>query len=164
MEETLRPSTGSDLVLRNVASSDANILLKWRNLPEVRALSRSTKEIESNEHEKWLSNRLANQLSGDFFFIIDQAGDSVGSVRADEIMQQVFEISIIVDPGYQGRKIGEHAIKLLLVKLIENYESFEICADVHVENFPSIKLFNKLGFEEHGQADNFIQFKKILTR
>lgn len=159
-----RSSTNINIVLRNVIKEDAGILLNWRNSPSVRVLSKSSNEIEAATHEKWLLSRIANPLLNDFFFIIEQAGSSAGTVRADPIKDGVFEISIIVDSNYRGRGIAEQAINLVLQRLKERYPNSEIRAEVHKDNLTSIYLFKKLKFKEFGLDGNFRQFKKILAR
>ena len=147
-----------------MTKEDAEVLLKWRNLPSVRKFSKSSNEIEVATHEKWLLGRISNPLMNEFFFIIELAGSSAGTVRADLVTNGVFEISIIVDSNYRGRGIAEEAINLLLQQLKEKYPNSEIRAEVHKDNLTSINLFKKLGFKEFGQVKNFILFKRLFAR
>lgn len=164
MNYTDGPSSSINIVLRNVTREDAEVLLNWRNLPSVREFSKSSNEIEVATHEKWLLGRISNPLLNEFFFIIEQAGSSAGTVRADLVADSVFEISVIVDSNYRGRGIAEEAINLLLKQLKEKYPNSEIRADVHKDNLKSINLFKKIGFKEFGQAGNFRLFKKLMAR
>ena len=164
MDYTVEPSSSINVVLRNVTREDSEVLLNWRNLPSVREFSKSPNEIEVATHEKWLLGRISNPLLNEFFFIIEQAGSSAGTVRADLVREGVFEISIIVDSYYRGRGIAEEAINLLLQQLKEKYPNSEILADVHKDNLASINLFKKLGFEEFGQVKKFRLFKKLMAR
>ena len=164
MDYTDGPSSKINIVLRKVTRKDAEVLLNWRNLPSVREFSKSSSEIGVTTHEKWFLSRISNPLLNEFFFIIEQAGSSAGTVRADLVSDGVFKISIIVDSNYRGRGIAKEAIYLLLQLLKEKYPNSEIRADVHKDNLVSINLFKKIGFKEFGQAGNFRLFKKLMAR
>ena len=59
----------------------------------------------------------------------------------------------MIDKNFQGRGYGTKALKLILeyLKKEGRFESVEIC--VKKEDFPAIKLYEKVGFKNSGYID-----------
>jgi RimJ/RimL family protein N-acetyltransferase len=149
-----------NLHIRVVREGDSQILMRWRNLPEVRKWSRNSQEIELSTHEKWFEERMVQRDKLGPLFIVEVSGSPVGMVRLDLISECTFEISVLVDPKYHRRGIAESAINLAIHALAQKTEDFTLHAIVHVENLSSINLFKKLGFQELSVVKEFLQLRR----
>ena len=94
-------------------------------------------------------------------FVTEDAGRVVGWVSFEEFYGRpayhlTAEISLYVDPQYQGRGIGSGLLKLAIQECstlgIKN-----IAAYIFSHNAPSISLFEKNDFVEWGQLPNIAQ-------
>jgi RimJ/RimL family protein N-acetyltransferase len=157
VKESLSGEKLKEIQIRLVSENDAETLLNWRNLPEVRKWSRNSQDIDLTTHQEWLKKRLSDEVSNNLFFIIENDKVSVGMVRFDEIRYKEFEINILVDPNYQKLGIAELAINLAVEHLLEIVGSAKIYAAIHSDNIASLNLFSKLNFETTSSDGSFQQ-------
>lgn len=128
--------------LRPVTLKDKELTYAWQIDPSTRRYFRNTQLPSYEEHIIWFDKqyRDPNRL----FYIIQYNRQSVGVLRLDKIIckQPIYEVSILIDPGYKNRGIAKCAI-LLARKLLY----FAILkAKVSVENKASHALFKSAGF------------------
>ena len=159
---SVEPKNQSDISIRPVVLSDSSLLLRWRNHPEVRKWSRDVNEIEADSHQIWLNTWILNQQTKGYFYVIEYSGTPVGTIRFDLICKDSFEVSILVEPSFQGRGIAMGAIRTALLKIGSKFSYFTILASVHEKNLPSIRLFTNLGFQESGKSGNFLEFSRSV--
>ncbi len=93
---------------RPVSMNDAALLLRWRNDPLTRKMSRDTGEIAYDDHVDWLRKLLADPTRQ--IFIVLKDGQAVGTVRADRD-DDVAEVSWSVAPECRGQGIGKEMVK-----------------------------------------------------
>jgi len=130
--------------LRPVTLDDADILLAWRNDPEVRAASRSTDEVTMAEHEAWLMRMLESPLSW-LFIGVDEEEQPVGHTRVVEEGRYA-EVSIVVAPHARGRGLGGQLLNLTHNAYAAGGGDCELRAFVRVSNDPSHRLFLSTGY------------------
>ena len=136
-----------ELYFRFPDSKDVDLLLSWRNNPNVRKYSRDTEVIDQNTHAEWFAGRLKDLEKQPLFIFIWQQND-VGIVRLDSRADSlgIFEISILVDERFQNRGFATKMISQVIQYAKKNLSAKEIRAVVHFENYQSISLFTKLDF------------------
>jgi len=147
--------------IRIATISDADLLLIWRNDPNVRKFSKSTGLISQKEHIVWLENRL-KRFKDEPLFILDIEGDLAGTARLD-LLQKVeksFEVSILVDPKFQGFGYGKILLDQICDYAIGNLHAESIVAVIHIYNSKSVKLFQSSGFNYSGREGNFLKYLK----
>jgi UDP-2,4-diacetamido-2,4,6-trideoxy-beta-L-altropyranose hydrolase len=145
--------------MRLANGSDSKDIFSWRNHPTIRHHSRSEKEIDWADHEKWFANRCGHPNHP--ILIGAVKGQAVGVVRFD-IRDGVAEVSIyrVPDSGYRG--IGHPLLFEAETWLKRNHpEVVVLQAQVLQENEPSKKLFEKLHYVKHVDAAH-IEFVKPL--
>ena len=98
------------VTLRPAIAADSDMLLAWQCLPGIRAFARNPNPPDPQEHKTWYARKLADPDCQ--FTIIECGTQPAGMVRLDrlEAGKDVFEISILVDPAFQGTGIGKAAI------------------------------------------------------
>ena len=139
-------------------------MLNWRNDPAVIKRSGTSRSVEQGEHETWFKNWISEYAAKGYFHIIELGNTAVGMVRLDLREEHTYEISVLVDPNFQGRGIAESGIKLVFQKILGSSDFLIVTAMIHVENSSSVNLFRKLGFENLGTDGQFLQLIRRLHR
>ncbi|NNU27681.1 GNAT family N-acetyltransferase [Isoptericola sediminis] len=87
--------------------------------------------------------------------IADAADDSYLGSTGGSVTETdgVVEIYYTVVAGEQGRGVATRAVRLLLDYLFGLPEVTAVRADVTVENQPSVRVLEKLGFEDSGPVE-----------
>ena len=149
--------------IRIATISDGELLLNWRNHPDVRKFSKSSGQIHEAEHISWLEIRLAKTQSEPLFIFISDS-QAAGTARLDKILdtENCLEVSILIDPDFQGLGKSKILLDLVCNYVVENLGPYKVIAHVHHENIKSISLFQAAGFTYLSRASNFLEFQKTL--
>lgn len=133
------------LKLRCADYTDEKLILKWRNHPSVRAVSRESAKINPKTHAQWMTKVLADNSR---FLLIGQVGGvDVGVIRFDTLNADCFEVSVYLDPELRGLGVasvmlraGEcHMSALIKTELL-------VVATVLIGNASSHILFESCGY------------------
>jgi spore coat polysaccharide biosynthesis predicted glycosyltransferase SpsG/RimJ/RimL family protein N-acetyltransferase len=158
-----RPGVREDRVtVRRATIDDAALLLKWRNDPVTRGVSRTSDVVPWDEHMAWLSSSL---LREDRILLVAEDESEglrrpVGTVRwdRDDGPTPYWEVSITVAPERRG---GGMARPLLLAG--EQYllssrpapdDAMTLVAVLREDNTPSAKLFAASGYLPYAPRDD----------
>ncbi len=63
-------------------------------------------------------------------------------------------VRFMVDARYQGRGIGQQALRIFLSRFRTKYGLVPLCLRVNRDNDAAIHLYKKLGFEQTGVIDD----------
>ena len=126
--------------LREVKKSDWEVLLEWRNDKITRQNFFNSDLVSVSEHKEYIKNMITNPNRK--LFILEYNEILVGTIREDRLDKDEFELSYTISPMYRGKKIGQIMISLYLIER----KGYFLC-EVKEENFPSIKMIEKLGFK-----------------
>jgi RimJ/RimL family protein N-acetyltransferase len=149
--------------IRPVNINDSQMVLNWRNDSSVRKWSQKTELIDVDAHQKWFMDWILDYSRKGFFYIIQTKKASVGMLRLDFESKNTLEISIIVDPRYQGQGVARSAIRIALAEVQKKLSETTIRATVHCDNLGSIRLFSKLGFKHVEHVDNFLILRRDVS-
>jgi RimJ/RimL family protein N-acetyltransferase len=132
------------LTIRPALPEDAFDLLRWRNDPLVRAMSRTSEPIPEASHLAWYT--AACQDPGRLLLIGAAAGETIGMVRFDHRLPGTWEISIMLAAQARGRGLAKDLLAAGLDRLDACHRGVVVLAEVRHSNTPSIRLFESLGF------------------
>ena len=131
---------------RDARTEDAQLLLQWRNDPEVRSVSFSQDVISLESHRNWLSKRL-DDSDTKIWIAQDQSGRAVGQIRFDSRDEgETGVISIILDPTVRGRGMGPHLIAEACRAFFDSTMGQKIVAQIKPGNIASERAFRRAGF------------------
>lgn len=142
--------------LYSVKPDDAKLLFDWANEPEVRANSLNSEPIQWDNHLKWFTNKLNSESK---MYILYDNTIPIGQIRFD-FFDDNWVIDYSIDKKYRGKGFG----KMMLELAIRNFNQGDILkAIVKKENLSSLKIFQKLGFEEQIEVnlDVYCLIKKV---
>ncbi|MEO0316127.1 MAG: hypothetical protein RI928_2583 [Pseudomonadota bacterium] len=134
--------------LRPLVEGDLEMVLAWRNRPEVRNVMLTQHEIELDEHRRWFAKAAADPTR--CLLLVAVAGQPLGyvhfsGVASGGIADWGFYAAAGAPPG-AGSQIGraalDHAFAVLGVH--------KVCGQVLASNTASLRLHRKLGFFEEG--------------
>jgi len=153
----------SDLSMRVAEKGDSKQLLDWRNHPVARRFSGSSELIAEDNHEEWFERQLNSQEQESTIFIFAKSNSNLGMSRLDAFDISSAVVSILVDPQLHRKGIGSKILKQTIEYAFTKLGYSELRASIHIENFASIILFEKLGFVEIGKPDLFKSYSLTKT-
>ena len=153
------------LYLREIISNDTELIVAWRENPEVYQYFRSPHKLTLREHIKWYNETyLLSQDQIQFIAIEDSSQREIGvfSVRLRADIGACAEVSYLLDYDAQGKGYAQEAVLGLIEFVVEKWNVVSIIAEIHKNNRTSIKLIQKLEFELLEEKDDFLLYKRQL--
>lgn len=135
--------------VRPLERDDLELLLAWRSNPRIyRHFRVQDDPINWNEHVTWYESRGDNRYD----FVIQYDGRRVG----------VVSISVDDEVGIYLGDFSTHGHGIATVALEWLCERFEgrapFTAEIHENNEPSKRLFERCGFEKRNKDSNWLQY------
>ncbi|HZX49806.1 MAG TPA: pseudaminic acid synthase [Candidatus Paceibacterota bacterium] len=130
--------------VRRATPQDAEAILEIRNSKEARMQSaENQEEIPLEKHIQWFQKQYFKEGAKNACYVAELENRVAGYCRFDEKEDEVFEVSIAIASGFQGKGLGS----LLLLESLEQFpDSKKVVAKVKKDNKASNRLFEKCGF------------------
>lgn len=142
----LRQLEDSPIRLRPAIAHDCERVWQWSNEPMVRIASFSSAPIPWDSHQVWFNQKL-HDSNCHFFIGLDAQDVPVGQVRIDAVEEQQAQISISLAPTQRGHGYGKLLIQLAVRQVLHKTNLQVIHAWIKRDNMPSIRTFEKAGFQ-----------------
>ena len=134
------------LSLRLAVASDVKLLFEWVNTPSsLKNKEKSSAPIEWSAHQNWFNKRLNNPNVR--IWIVERNKQAIGQVRVEYDNNKLL-IDIFIDSLFRGNDYGLKALKLLIKQCQVTYPGVPLHAIIKNENYPSLNLFRRAGFQE----------------
>jgi pseudaminic acid synthase len=126
---------------------DGKLIMKWRNDHVTRMNSFNQNEFSWENFSKiFYEKYFENQIPPLFAVYQNHKVGFIGSMNTNFI--NTIEISINIDPNFRNKKLSSPIIQETLKYIKHNYKNIEhIIAEIKSFNIPSIKCFQKNGFQ-----------------
>jgi len=131
------------LNLRSVEKKDYEIILEWRNDPDVRINSLTQHIISIPEHIEYWNYFLKN--TNNFAFVVSQDSKDIGVLKLKSIDKVIYEIDIFLSKSYRNRGLGSQILKIVIDVALQKGIK-KLVAKIKYGNEASIKAFEKVGF------------------
>ena len=138
---------GSDdarVVARRATIDDSLLLLRWRNDPVTRAMSRGSSTISVAAHRTWYQRALDD--SARELLVVERGGVPIGTVRFDLRRPEEWEVSISVAPEARGRRLAKSVLQAAEAVFAESHPGVLVVATVLADNDASRRLFAGAGY------------------
>lgn len=145
------------MLVRHATLDDSDNLLSWRNEPAARAAFKNPGKVDRATHIAWLMDALNSPRT--VILIGERAGDKIGMVRFDWLNES-WSTSIIISPEHRGSGHGYELLRKGLIIFDDMYGPCGIVAEVHVNNHPSLRIFERCAFVTTGIAGSFVQLRR----
>ena len=131
----------------NKNNEDGELIMKWRNDVNTRKNFYNQKEFLWKDFSKiFYEKYFENQIPPLFAIYQNQKVAFIGSMNSN--YSNTIEISINIDPNFRNKKLATPIIQETLKYIKYNHINIEnIIAEIKSFNIPSIKCFQKNGFE-----------------
>ncbi|MBT5294516.1 MAG: UDP-4-amino-4,6-dideoxy-N-acetyl-beta-L-altrosamine N-acetyltransferase [Octadecabacter sp.] len=134
--------------LRAVASDDLEMMLAWRNAPNVCANMYSQQEIALSEHLTWWDKIKASNR--DVYFIFEQGGTPLGVVSFNDISAHQTAFWAFYASPEAPKCTGSRMETITLEYCFSQLELNKLCCEVLKFNTAVVGLHKKFGFVEEG--------------
>lgn len=163
MKQGLEKDINERLQMRLAQIIDEEMLLMWRNSPDVVIFTQSQKAISPEEHSLWFRNRL-KILNREPIFVFELLGKPIGMTRLDfaNDSRDSFKISVIVEGVHRGKGYGINMVKRTSQFVMNTFNVIKILAVVNSFNAPSMQLFQKCGFKELTNEKEFRTYELLI--
>jgi RimJ/RimL family protein N-acetyltransferase len=145
------PIQSHRLRIRLLEGADLATTLALRNQPHVRRWFFDDRAITPTAHQAWFQQYL--QRDDDFVFVLEDAAPppevvgQIGLYRIDWHRGTGEYGRLIVDDRHRSRGLGTEATLALLTAAFSDWGLKHIVARVYANNAPSLRLFDRCGFE-----------------
>ena len=123
-----------------ITFEDWEVLLNWRNEPHVRRNSHNSEIIAEKHHKPYIKSLIESKVKNQYIFSVNDK--AVGTIRQDTLNEESYELSYIISPEEQGKKLGELMIRLFLYE-----KKGEFLCEIKKDNTASIKAAERSGFK-----------------
>lgn len=163
-------SQGRDLVLlterlklREIQEGDAGWIVAWRSNPEVYKFFLNPHPITLRNHRNWYTNSYKKTADRIDLFAEDRfSGDAVGVFGLVRKSVNEAEVNYLLDDEHQGKGFASEGVKALMTWAIQFWKSNVFIAEVHKDNFASIRMIKRIGFVKDSMNGEFITFRKDI--
>lgn len=132
------------LAARLATLDDSALLLRWRNDPVTRQVSRAQEPVRWANHQEWYSRVLADDSR--HLYVIERGSDPVGTVRFDQHEGNEWEVSITLAPEWRGQRLGVPVLEAGEQVFLAQHPHSRIIAAILPDNAPSQRLFARAGY------------------
>lgn len=151
----------NELTVREAALEDREVMWEWWNDPVTRQMMKQNHYVPWEEHCAWFEQVLANPDKVLCMAIANS--EKIGVVRFDLRAEDVYEVSINLNPGQRGRGYAPQALRRASEYVIDRRHPKKLFATLKKINIPSEKSFARAGFkyveptETYRGLENFLE-------
>lgn len=144
-------------LFRRMNSLDLDMVLDWRNHPEVMKMSGNKEIITIDDHKEWFFKRDGHR----FVFEIDD--EPIGVVTLKPLAAQSFEWSFYLNLSSKpSRGTGKLMLSLALFYFRRQFTAMGLKGRVKNWNEASLKLHKDLGFSLSETNEDETEFWKVI--
>ena len=148
-------------MMRDATINDDMLTFNWLNNSYIRKYSFNKSKVSFSDHYQWFEEKIYSRDTE--YYILEINNIPIGSIRFDEILTNNAKINYLIDPLYSGKGYGKHILEHGIIKLKKSCPDVKnVYGVVFEQNIASIKIFNKLGFDNKEKSNSKILFKKNI--
>lgn len=145
------------MLIRLAERKDAQDILRWRNDPQTRTMSRNDGLIDAQTHNTWFERALGNR---DILLLVGVMLDRpIGMVRFDRQNDTTsWEVSIALAAEERGKGLGKLLLTLAVELFFVTYPASTLLAEIKQCNVASRRLFESAGFLHESRDGEMLKF------
>lgn len=141
------------IVVNRATEDDSKIIFAWRNDEKTRAMSRTTNEIDWEEHSEWYEATLQDENRCILMCSNAKTNQQMAVVRFD-IDDEVAQVSINLSPFMRGKGLANTCLSEAITYFSSIFKSVTcIEAEIKPINVASRKAFEGTGFSYKKESD-----------
>jgi UDP-4-amino-4,6-dideoxy-N-acetyl-beta-L-altrosamine N-acetyltransferase len=137
--------------MRDVRPNDAELLLGWRNLPEVRAYMYSDHVIGEEEHRAWFARAMEDEARRYWIIMLD--GEDVGLANVYDIDRRhsrAVWAFYLASANVRGRGVGSVVEYRVLAHVFDEMGLNRLLCEVLASNPAVVGMHERFGFTQEG--------------
>lgn len=141
------------IVLRPITDEDTELVLMWRNNPQVKQYFIHREDITPEEHRNWLNTSIYTGKAYQFIILLRDSGLPIGSVYIQSInnVHKSAEFGIFIgESAVNSKGCGTDAAKLMIHFALEELGLHKLYLRVLADNQRAIRSYEKAGFVSEG--------------
>jgi ribosomal-protein-alanine N-acetyltransferase len=142
---------GEKINLRTVEEEDADFLQSGVNHPKVRVWMSNTRPQNLEDEKEFIEEIVSDDDSINLLICRDGNSKGIISLNDKDDEGKVGELGIWLHPDFHENGFGTEAAELLTNHAFNQLNYHKICARAQKQNQPSIRIWEKLGFEKEGE-------------
>ena len=153
------------MIMQEITEADTDFIVELRSDPEAYRYFLAPHPLQKQEHICWYRERyLKDDNQSSYIARLKSDNIAVGIFSAKQIDENKTEISYILSPAAHGKGLATEAV-LELESLCKKYiDVSAFTAQIHMDNAPSIKFINRLGYTQKEHAGDFILYQKEIKK
>lgn len=157
---------GERVHLREIEEEDLEIIVRWRNDPEIVKWLFSYLPLCMAKQRRWYQSYVEDNTRQ--IFVIEVEKKPVGTIGLSciDYRNQNGELGILIDKEWQEKGIGKESLSLLIEFAWNEMNLRKIKVKVFKENEAAINLYKSCGFTEEGILKKEIykngEFKDVM--
>lgn len=132
----------------DLSATETEMVLSWRNHPDVRSRMLHPDEISLNEHLRFIES-LKNR-SDKRYFLVQKATDYLGVVDLTDITATSAELGTYANPDLRG--VGKTVMAALIDYAFTTLRLTKLIANVFSDNEKAKYLYSTFNFTETGRT------------
>lgn len=143
--------------LRDLRDEDRDLMLRWRNAPQIAQYMFRDAPISPEEHARWFAR--VRHSPDCRYWIIHRGGLDAGAANLAEIdeVHRRSSLGIYLAPERQGRGLGFLALRELLEHAFAVLQLERVSCEVLASNVRMQALARRLGFIEEGRLRAYVR-------
>lgn len=147
------------LKLTDITENDAPVIVQWRSDPNVYQYFVNPHKITLEEHLNWFHNNYTYDANRyDWIAYSNNEPIGVFGIKRDSFDSDSAEISYILSPEHYGKGYAREAVERIIYYCKNDWNCSVIIADIHKDNFMSIKFIEHLCFVKSSINGKFIRY------
>jgi UDP-2,4-diacetamido-2,4,6-trideoxy-beta-L-altropyranose hydrolase len=151
------------LFLHHASLRDESFLLDLANDSLVRENAFNLDRISSDTHKDWFYSRLRHPDQSRIYIAKTLTGLPVGQVRFERVESTTWEVHYSLASFARGLGLGMAMLGQAIQRITEVVSLKMIVARVKKDNSPSLRIFEKLGFESKDFPDHIALLKEVIA-
>lgn len=157
---------GENVNLTTIEEEDLEFIRDSFNHPEVRKGIWVRNPRNLDQEKEWFEEEVSDEDTVNLLISEEEQPVGTISLEPQEGVKETAEIGLHIHPDYQGNGYGTEACEMLIEHGFMNFNYNKIFAKVLADNKPSIRLWEKLGFEKEGELREHVytrgKHRKVL--
>lgn len=160
---------GEKVILRTITMDDTDLIVRWRNNPEVKKNFIFRGEFTHETHRHWMETKIANGEALQYIIMTKEEQKPVGSVyfRDIDTMHNSAEYGVFIGEDSARRKgFGKEAARLFTRYGIEELGLHRISLRVLDGNDAAYRTYQKAGFKKEGTFRDMVfldgEYKDVI--
>jgi sialic acid synthase SpsE/RimJ/RimL family protein N-acetyltransferase len=141
-----------DVVLRPLASEDADAIVRWRGRPDVADEMFSERPPTRAEHDQWFATLQRRTDRIELVILVENTPAGTIGLSNVDFGAHTAELGILIgEPSFRGRGVARHSCEALLEHAFDALGLSRVDVTLFADNASARRLYERLGFGDARQ-------------